>query len=64
MLTDKYFNKWNSFFKLRKYQEAIKKFNLAIKCNPDSAEAYNSKGIALDELGQHQETIENYDIAI
>ncbi|WP_371219647.1 hypothetical protein ACA348_07675 [Orientia tsutsugamushi] len=40
MLTDKYFNKENSFFKLRKYQEAIKKFNFAIKCNPDSAEAY------------------------
>ncbi|KJV71953.1 TPR repeat-containing protein 08 [Orientia tsutsugamushi] len=64
MLTDKYFSKGNSFFQLRKYQEAIKKFNLAIKCNPDSAEAYINKGIALDKLGQHQEAIENYDIAI
>ncbi|WP_231966492.1 tetratricopeptide repeat protein [Orientia tsutsugamushi] len=32
--TDKYFNKGNSFFKLRKYQEAIKNFELAIKYKP------------------------------
>ncbi|SPM45410.1 TPR repeat-containing protein 08 [Orientia tsutsugamushi] len=64
MLTDKYFSKGNSFFQLRKYQEAIKKFNLAIKCNPDSAEAYTNKGIALDKLGQREKAIKNFELAI
>ncbi|SPR06666.1 TPR repeat-containing protein 08 [Orientia tsutsugamushi str. Gilliam] len=64
MLTDKYFNKWNSFFKLRKYQEAIKNYDVAIKCNPYSAEAYNSKGIALYELGRQQEAMESCNMAI
>ncbi|KJV75683.1 tetratricopeptide repeat protein [Orientia tsutsugamushi] len=35
MLTDKYFNKGNSFFQLRNYQKAIKNFDLAIKYKPD-----------------------------
>ncbi|KJV54065.1 TPR repeat family protein [Orientia tsutsugamushi str. Gilliam] len=50
MLTDKYFNKGNSFFKLRKYQEAIKKFNLAIKCNPDSTSTLISLHLLLVAL--------------
>nr|WP_155377140.1 tetratricopeptide repeat protein [Orientia tsutsugamushi] len=41
------FYKGNSFFQLRKYQEAIKNYDVAIKCNPDFIEAYMNKGIAL-----------------
>ncbi|WP_371218707.1 tetratricopeptide repeat protein [Orientia tsutsugamushi] len=57
MLANKYFSKGNSFFQLRKYQEAIKNYDVAIKCNPDFIEAYMNKGIALRELGQYQEAI-------
>ncbi|BAG39790.1 tetratricopeptide repeat protein [Orientia tsutsugamushi] len=64
MLTDKYFNKGNSFFKLRKYQEAIKNYDVAIKCNPDSAEAYMNKGASLNELGRQQEAMESCNMAI
>ncbi|BAG39579.1 TPR repeat-containing protein 02_01 [Orientia tsutsugamushi str. Ikeda] len=64
MLTDKYFNKGNSFFKLRKYQEAIKNYDLAIKYKPDFSDTYNNKGIALNKLGRHQEAMESYNLAI
>nr|WP_231103166.1 tetratricopeptide repeat protein [Orientia tsutsugamushi] len=32
--------------------------------NPNDAEAYHAKGISLDELGQYQEAIENYDLLL
>ncbi|KJV88524.1 tetratricopeptide repeat family protein [Orientia tsutsugamushi str. UT76] len=32
MLADKFCNKGNSFLKLRKYQKAIKNYDVAIKC--------------------------------
>ncbi|WP_050897477.1 tetratricopeptide repeat protein [Orientia tsutsugamushi] len=63
MLANKYFSKGNSFFQLRKYQKAIKNFDIAIKYQPDDAEAYFNKGIALKELGQHQEAIRNFGTA-
>ncbi|WP_050897486.1 tetratricopeptide repeat protein [Orientia tsutsugamushi] len=64
MLADKYFNKGNSFFQLRKYQKAIKNFDIAIKCNPDCIEAYINKGMALKALWQHQKAIETFDTTI
>ncbi|WP_231840824.1 tetratricopeptide repeat protein [Orientia tsutsugamushi] len=37
---------------------------MAIKYQPDDAEAYFNKGMSLRALGQHQEAIENYGQAI
>ncbi|KJV52715.1 TPR repeat family protein [Orientia tsutsugamushi str. Gilliam] len=41
-----YSNIGNSFLKLKKHQEAIENFDLAIKYDPSYASAYNSKGMA------------------
>ncbi|WP_371219651.1 tetratricopeptide repeat protein [Orientia tsutsugamushi] len=35
-----------------------------IKYKPDLAEAYINKGNALNELGQYQEAIKNFELAI
>ncbi|KJV71993.1 TPR repeat-containing protein 08 [Orientia tsutsugamushi] len=64
MLANKYFSKGNSFLKLRKYQKAIKNYDVAIKCNPDCIEAYINKGAALNELGRQQEAMESCNMAI
>ncbi|KJW01684.1 tetratricopeptide repeat family protein [Orientia tsutsugamushi str. Sido] len=37
---------------------------MAIKYQPDFSEAYYNKGIALNELGRHQEAIESCNLAI
>ena len=47
-----------------KYEEAIKKYNDAIKLNSNYAELYNNRGLAKNKLGQHQEAIVDYDKAI
>lgn len=49
---------------LGKYQEAIKNFDLAIKYDPNFAEAYNNKGVSYKKLGKYREAIENFDIAL
>ncbi|WP_458693591.1 tetratricopeptide repeat protein [Rickettsia hoogstraalii] len=51
ILAEEYFNIGESFYKLGKYQEAIKNYDLAIKYKPEYANAYNNKGIVLDDLG-------------
>ncbi|BAG40670.1 tetratricopeptide repeat protein [Orientia tsutsugamushi] len=54
MLADKFCNKGNSFLKLRKYQKAIKNYDVAIKCNPDCIEAYINKGIRATSRGNKE----------
>lgn len=63
-LAEEYFNIGKSLYKLGKYEEAIKNYNLAIKYKPDCAKFYNSKGITLNTLKQYQEAIDNYDLTI
>ncbi|SPR15244.1 TPR repeat-containing protein 03 [Orientia tsutsugamushi] len=57
-------NKGVCLDKLGQFQEAIKNFDLAIKYNPNDAEAYYNKGFYLGKLGQLQKAIENFDLAI
>ncbi|MDJ1257659.1 MAG: tetratricopeptide repeat protein [Candidatus Midichloria sp.] len=65
ILAEEYFNIGRSLYKLGKYEDAIKNDNLAIKCKPKFADAYNYyKGIILSKLGRYQEAIQNYDLAI
>jgi tetratricopeptide (TPR) repeat protein len=45
-------------------KKAIEYLNEAIKLQPDSAEAYTSRGIAYDNLGQHERAIEDFNAAI
>ena len=47
-----------------KYEEAIEKYNEAIKLNSNHAGLYNNRGVAKNELGQHYEAIDDYDKAI
>ena len=45
-------------------KKAIEYLNNAIKLHPDFAEAYYNRGIAYEDLGQHQRAIEDYNKAI
>ena len=58
------FYKGNALYYDKKYPEAIKYYDYAIKRNPNHVEAYNHKGDALARLDRHDEAIECFDIAI
>jgi tetratricopeptide (TPR) repeat protein len=45
-------------------KKAIEYWNEAIKLQPDSAETYTRRGIAYDNLGQHQRAIEDFNEAV
>ncbi len=45
-------------------QKAIEYLTAAIRLKPDYADAYNNRGLAYDNLGQHQRAIEDYNQAI
>ncbi|MCZ7392205.1 MAG: tetratricopeptide repeat protein, partial [Candidatus Methanoperedens sp.] len=47
----------------RKYDEAIKSYDKAIKVNPENADAWYNKGFALYELGKYEEATQAYDTA-
>ena len=53
-----------TLLQLKKYDEAIKHFDISIKLNPNFAASFGNKGIAHAEKGQYQEAINNYDKAI
>ena len=46
------------------YQQAIDCYNKAIELDPEDADTYNNKGIALKSLGEYQQAIDCYDKAI
>ncbi len=48
----------------RFYEKAIAHYTEALRLNPNLAEAYNNRGTAKVELGQHQEAIVDFDTAI
>jgi tetratricopeptide (TPR) repeat protein len=45
-------------------REAIEYLNNAIKLKPDYASAYNARGVAYNNLSQHQRAIEDFNEAI
>jgi tetratricopeptide (TPR) repeat protein len=57
-------DKGNIFLGWNRNQEALSSFNEAIRLDPQSALAYNGKGIALQELIQYQEALSAFDEAI
>ncbi len=57
--------KGSVFLKLRRYEESIKEYDLAIKFNPyDPAGSYGSKGLAIMQLERYEEAIIAFDKAI
>jgi tetratricopeptide (TPR) repeat protein len=54
----------DQLYKKRKYQEAILRYDQALKINPLSESVLNNRGNALRESGKHEEAIKCYDKAI
>ena len=53
-----------TFLQLKKYDEGIKHLDISIKLNPNYAESFGYKGLALAGKQQYQEAIAFYDKAI
>ena len=49
---------------LKRFDEALASYDQAIAINPDYAEAYNNRGVALKKLKRHDEALASYDQAI
>jgi tetratricopeptide (TPR) repeat protein len=54
----------NVLLLVSRYEEAIQRYELAIRLNPNSCEAWNLRGIALLQLGRYQESIASFDKAL
>lgn len=48
----------------RDYGQAVKDYDRAIEINPQDAGAYNNRGLAFDNLGEHRKAIEDFNRAI
>ncbi len=46
------------------YNEAIRSFDKAIQLNPEDFYAWNSKGIAFNELSQYQKALDAFNKAV
>ena len=51
-------------FHLHEYDDALKSFDMALKMDPNYADAWINKGSALHELGMYNDAIAAYDQAI
>ena len=51
-------------YELGDYENAIADYDIAIRLNPDYADAYNNRGNAKHKIGQHNPSIADYDMAI
>ncbi|WP_375318661.1 tetratricopeptide repeat protein [Candidatus Tisiphia endosymbiont of Oplodontha viridula] len=49
---------------MRRFQDAIENYNLAIKYDPNYVQAYYNKGMTLEKLGKHQEAKKNFNLAV
>ena len=58
METKKWFDKGVALCRLGKYEKAIFFFDKAIELNPDEANFYDHKGMALGCLGRNEEAVQ------
>ena len=59
-----WFDEGSAFYNQKKYEDALKAYEEAIRLNPQHANAYFRKGDTLDELGRSEEAVRMYDEAI
>jgi len=59
-----YFNRGNTYYKLKQYKEAIKDYTEAIHINPSDSYFYNNRGNAYYKLKRYEEAIKDYTSAI
>jgi len=59
-----WFEKGCKAFNAEHWNEAIDAYTKAIKLKPYYADAYNNRAVAYDNLGNHQQAIEDYNKAI
>ncbi|MDJ0621659.1 MAG: tetratricopeptide repeat protein [Desulfocapsaceae bacterium] len=59
-----YHNQGLVFERQTKYEQAIDRYNNALQADPEYVAAYNSLGIALEQLGRLEEAIKQYDRAL
>ena len=64
LLSQIYYNKWNSLYELWKYEEAIKMYDKAIELNPKFVDAYNNKWSILYKSWNYKESIKMYNKAL
>jgi tetratricopeptide (TPR) repeat protein len=62
--SESWIKRGNVLLGVRRYEEAIERYERAIRLNPDSCEAWNFLGIALLQLGRYQESIASFDKAL
>lgn len=57
-------NEGHEHVKNKRYDEAIKAYDIALQLNPDEANIYNSKGVVLFELKRYLEALDVYRLAL
>jgi tetratricopeptide (TPR) repeat protein len=57
-------NEGNTHYNLGRYEEAIARYDKALEIDPHYLNAWNNKGVSLDELGRREEAIACYDKAL
>ena len=62
--SESWIKRGNVLLGVKRYEEAIKLYEVAIRLNPDSCEAWNLRGIALLQLGRYEESIASFDKAL
>jgi tetratricopeptide (TPR) repeat protein len=61
---ENYFRLGNACVLEGRYEEAIANFDNALKLNSQNHEAWNNRGVSLDNLGRHEEAIISYEEAL
>ena len=59
-----YNNRGNTYFRLKKFEEAIKDYDKAIELDSNNATYYNNRGLTYSRLKKFEEAIKDYDKAI
>ena len=62
--SESWIKRGNVLFAVNRYEEAIEKYEQAIRLKPDSWEAWTCRGIALIQLGRYEKSIACFDTAL
>lgn len=62
--SESWIQRGNVLLEVSRYEEAIQRYERAIKLKPYSCEAWNLRGISLLQLGRYEESISSFDKAL